>query len=65
MSKKITPSELTRTIKDLDIIEIVIESISRDESTSNKKNKLLRYLKTAQAHIDDQRDVYLVSIKVK
>ena len=65
MTKKVTRTELIRTTNDLDIIEIIIESIPRDDSTSSKKTKLSSFVKAAQAHIDDQRCVYLVSIKVK
>lgn len=65
MSKKTSKSELQKLIKDADIMEICVQQIKRNQSDSNKRTLLSDFIRDAQAQIKDERDVLLISIKVK
>jgi len=65
MSKKASKSELQKLVKDADVMEIRIQQIKRDQSESNKRTLLSDFIRDAQAQIKDERDVLLISIKVK
>ena len=65
MSKKKSKSDLKKLISDTDALEIAVEEINRNESSSKKQSALLSFLKDVNEHVKDQRDVILVSIKVK
>ena len=65
MSKKVSTTELQKLIKDADIMEIYTQEIELDQTDSSKNNQLSDFTRSAKAHIKDQRDVLLNSIKVK
>lgn len=60
MSKKISKSDLEKLIKDSDVKEICFQQIERDQSDSTKRTNLSNFVRDAQAHIKDDRDVLLI-----
>ena len=65
MSKKVSKTELEKLIKDTAEMEIRIQQINRDQTDANKNIQLSEFIRDAKTHIKDQRDVLLISIKVK
>lgn len=65
MSKKVSESELQKLIKDADIMEIITQQVDREQSEASKSNQLSDFTRNAKLHIKDQRDVLLISIKVR
>ena len=65
MARKVSKNELLRRIKELDELEIVIEDISRSESSFKKQNQLSCFTREAKRQIDNSRDVILMTVALK
>ena len=65
MSKSISKSEAVKIINSVEALEVLIQSIDRNETTSSKQTKLNRYVEEVKKHIKSERDVLLISVVVK
>jgi hypothetical protein len=65
MSKSISKSEVVKIINATDALEVLIQIIDRNESISSKQIKLSRFLGDVQKQVKEERDVILLSVKVK
>lgn len=65
MSKSISKSEAVKIINSVEALEVLIQSIDRNETTSSKQTKVNRFINDARKQIKAERDVILISVKVK
>jgi hypothetical protein len=65
MSKTVSKSEVIKIINATDALEVLLQTIDRNETTSSKQTKLNRFINDIQKQIKDERDVILIAIKVK
>ena len=65
MSKSVSKSEAIKTINSIEPLQILAETIDRNETASSKNSKLNRFLIEIQKQVKEERDVVLLSIKVK
>lgn len=65
MSKKISKSNLIRELNKTEALEILIEKIERNWSASKKNSLFSQFQRDAKVHIEAERDVILISVKVK
>ncbi len=65
MAKIISKTEVTKKISQTEELEILSEEIDRNESSSAKQSKLSKFSSAVQKQVKDERDVILISIKVK
>lgn len=56
---------LQRLIKDIDVIDFQSLSIDRKKITSVKKTKVSDFCRSVNSDLDDERDLLLISIKLK
>lgn len=65
MSKPVSKPEAIKTINSIEPLQILLESIDRNETASSKNSKLNRFLIEIQKQVKEERDVVLLSFKVK
>lgn len=65
MPKRISKSAAIKSINDADALEIVFKQISRNDQSSTKRSQLNRFAHEVQKQIQDERDIILISVKVK
>ena len=65
MPKKISKSEAVKEINQAESLEVLIEHIDRNEPSSNKQSKISQFLSAINRQVKDERDVILISVKVK
>ncbi len=65
MAKIIPKSELIKILNQVDSLEILIESIDRNETVPSKQAKITRFINSIQKQVKDERDEILLAIKVK
>lgn len=65
MPKRISKSDAAKIIKETDALEVLFEAINRADTTSSKQSALNRFVSAVQKQIKDERDIKLISIKVK
>jgi hypothetical protein len=65
MSKTVSKSEVVRLINATDALEVLLQTIDRNETTPSKQTKVNRFINDVQKQIKDERDVILIAIKVK
>ncbi|MGI6525354.1 MAG: hypothetical protein ACOX2O_08735 [Bdellovibrionota bacterium] len=65
MSKRISKSDALRILNAADALEVIQETVDRKETSAAKKSKLNRFAADVQKQINEERDVILISIKVK
>jgi hypothetical protein len=65
MSKSISKSEAVKIINSVEALEVLIQSIDRNETTSSKQTKLNRYIDDIKKQIKSERDLILISVVVK
>jgi hypothetical protein len=65
MTKAVSKSEAVKAINSVDALEVLLETIDRNESTSSKQTKVNRFINDIQRQIKDERDVILIAVKVK
>ena len=63
--KRYTKEELQRQISSLDLLEVIVEEISRKYPDSKKESQRLAFERKVREFIKDQRDLVLVAIKLK
>lgn len=65
MSKSVSKSELTKIINAAEALEILVQGIDRNETTSAKQSKVNRFINDIQKQLRDERDLVLISVKLK
>jgi hypothetical protein len=65
MAKSVSKSEAVKAISSADALKVLLETIDRNESTSSKQAKVNRFINEIQKQIKDERDLVMVSVKVK
>lgn len=65
MSKLVSKPEAVRVINSADALEVLLESIDRNDTSSSKQTKVNRFINDIQKQIKDERDVILIAVKVK
>ena len=65
MAKSVSKSEAIKEINQSEALEVILEKIDRSESTSSKQSKISKFLSAIQKQVKDERDVILISVKVK
>jgi len=65
MSKSVSKSDAVRVINAADALEVLLQTIDRNEATSSKQTNLNRFINDVQKQVKDERDVILIAIKVK
>jgi hypothetical protein len=65
MAKSVSKSEAIKAINSVDALEVLLESIDRNESTSSKRTKVNQFNNEVQKQIKDERNVILIALKTK
>ena len=65
MAKSVSKSEAVTAINSTDALQVLLEKIDRNESSSSKQIKINRFISEIQKQIKDERDIVIVSVKVK
>lgn len=65
MPKSVSKSDAVKMINAVDALDVQIEVIARDESSPSKMTKINRFIAELNKHVKDERDVVLVSVKVR
>lgn len=65
MAKSVSKSEAVKAINTTDALEVLLETIDRNESSASKQAKVTRFISDIQKQIKDERDLVLVTVKVK
>lgn len=65
MAKSVSKSDAVKLINSVDALDVQLEVIDRDETTPSKMTKINRFIAELNKHVKDQRDVVLVSVKVR
>ena len=65
MARSVSKSEAVTAISSTDALQVLLEKIDRKESSSSKQIKVNRLINEIQKQIKDERDILIVSVKVK
>jgi len=65
MAKPVSKSEAIRTINAIEALEVLLDTIDRNETASSKQSKVSRFINDMQKQIKDERDIILIAIKAK
>lgn len=65
MPKSVSKSDAVKLINSVDALDIQLEVIERDETVPSKMMKINRFINELNKHVKDERDVIMVSVKVK
>lgn len=65
MPKSVSKSDAVKVINAVDTLDVQLEVIARDETLPSKMTKINRFIAEVHKHVKDERDVVLVSAKVK
>jgi hypothetical protein len=65
MSKSISKSEAIKIINSVEALEVLIQSIDRNDTPASKQSKLNRYIDDVKKQIKSERDLVLLSVTVK
>jgi hypothetical protein len=65
MAKSVSKSDTVKLINSVETLDIKIEVIDRDETTPSKMTKINRFIAELNKHVKDERDVVMVSVKVR
>jgi hypothetical protein len=65
MVKSVSKSDAVKLINSVDALDVQLEVIDRDETTPSKMTKINRFIAELNKHVKDERDVVLVSVKVR
>lgn len=65
MPKSVSKSDAVKLINSVDTLDIQLEVIDRDETMPSKMRKINRFIAEINKHVKDERDVILVSVKVR
>jgi hypothetical protein len=65
MAKIISKSELIKILNQVDSLEVLIETIDRNETVPSKQTKITRFVNLIQKQVKDSRDQILLTIKLK
>ena len=65
MPKSVSKSDAVKIINSVDALDVQLEVIERDETIPSKMNKINRFIAELNKHVKDERDVVIVSVKVR
>jgi hypothetical protein len=65
MSKSVSKSEAVKTINSVEALEVLLETIDRNESTSSKQTKVNRLISDIRKQVKEDRDLIIVSVMEK
>ncbi len=65
MSKSVSKSEAVKVINATDALEVLLQTIDRNETTSTKQTKVNRFIDDIKKQVKAERDVILIAVKVK
>ena len=65
MSKSVSKTDATKLINSVEALEILVQTIDRNETTSSKQSKVNRFINDVQKQLKEERDVILITLKVK
>jgi len=63
--KRVSKPETERTVRDADTLEIIVDQISRNDTTSTKLMLLNRFSTEVKKLIKEERDILLIALKLK
>jgi hypothetical protein len=63
--KRTSKAEAVKAINNVDALEVILEEISRTDTSTNKQSQLRRFSTEVQKQINDERDILLIAVKVK
>jgi hypothetical protein len=65
MSKSVSKSEAVKAINSVEALEVLLETIDRNESTSSKQTKVNRLISDIRKQVKEDRDLIIVSVMEK
>ena len=65
MPKEVSKAELLRQISKADVLEVITELVQRTQPDPQRQAKISAFTKKAKEQVADDRDVLLISIKIK
>jgi hypothetical protein len=65
MAKAVSKSEAVKAINSVEALEVLLETIDRNESTSSKQTKVNKLINDIRKQVKEERDLLLLAIKVK
>jgi len=63
--KRISKAEAAKVINNADALEIILEEIDRNDTSSNKQSLLRRFSAEIQKQIKDDRNILLIAVKIR
>lgn len=65
MPKKVSKTDIVKEINKLDVLEVIQETVLRSDPAPHRQAKISAFTKKAKEQVADDRDVLLISIKIK
>lgn len=63
--KQISKAELLRQLNKVDVLEVITELVQRSQPDPHRQAKISAFTKKAKEQVAEDRDVLLISIKIK
>ena len=63
--KQQTKAELLRLLNKVDVLEVITEIVQRTQPDPHRQAKISAFTKKAKEQVADDRDVLLISLKLK
>jgi hypothetical protein len=63
--KQLSKAELLRQLNKVDVLEVITELVQRSQPDPHRQAKISAFIKKAKEQVADDRDVLLISIKIK
>ena len=63
--KQLSKAELLRQLNKIDVLEVITELVQRGEPDPHRQTKISAFTKKAKEQVAEDRDVLLISIKIK
>jgi hypothetical protein len=63
--KQLSKAELLRLLNKVDVLEVITEIVQRTQPDPQRQAKISAFTKKAKEQIAEDRDVLLISIKIK
>jgi len=63
--KQVSKADLLRQISKADVLEVITELVQRSQPDPHRQAKISAFTKKAKEQVADDRDVLLISIKIK
>ncbi len=65
MVKVISKTEAIKILNQVEALEILQEAIDRNETVSSKQTKINRFINAIQKQVKEDRDVILITVKLR